>query len=224
MIFLNKGKNMIKKFSYATLMIYSTFAFADEQKIEIKNSVNIESLINEETKYVDVFNAITDDMMKNGFYFKVGGKKIDQDRDGYTFEVKDIELFMKRSAIKRNQQKAKVVKSTVLFRGASKKLGYQAIIGPDLNRPRVCFKMDLRDKEDNTLGSYALMPMRVISLDYFVPHKYWGYEPNKYILEELQSPEDVKIRLYNDKITVNVKLEHIALIQSIAFRQEVCKP
>lgn len=215
---------MIKNFSCAALMMCSTFAFANEQKIEIKNNLNVENLTSEETKYVDMLNSITDDMMKNGFYFKVGGKKIDQDREGYTFEVQDIELFMKRSAIKRNQQKAKVVKSTVLFRGATKKLGYQTIIGPDLNRPQVCFKMDLRDKEDNTLGSFALMPMRVINMDYFVPHKYWGYEPSKYILEEFQSTEDVKIQLYRDKIKLNVQLEHLALIHSIAFRQELCKP
>lgn len=215
---------MIKKFSYAALMMCSTFAFANEQKIEIKNNLNVENLTSEETKYVDIFEAITDDMMKDGFYFKVGGKKIDQDRDGYTFEVQDIELFMKRSAIKRNQQKAKVVKSTVLFRGATKKLGYRAIIGPDLQDPRVCFKMDIRDKEDNTLGSFALMPMRMITMDYFVPHKYWGYEPDKYTLEEFQSTEDVKIQLYRDKITLNVELEHLAMIHSIAFRQELCKP
>lgn len=215
---------MIQKFSYVALMMCSTFAFANEQKIVINNSLNIESLANEETKYVDMFNTITDDMMKNGFYFKVGGKKIDQDRDGYTFEVQDIQLFMKRSAIKRNQEKAKVVKSTVLFRGATKKLGYKTIIGPDLNNPKVCFKMDLRDKEDNTLGSFALMPMRVINMDYFVPHKYWGYEPSKYILEEFQSTKDVEILLYKDNIKLNVQLEHLALIHSISFKQEVCKP
>lgn len=215
---------MIKPLSLASLMTCSTLAFANEQKIEIKNSLNVESLISEESKYIDVFKAITDDMMKNGFYFKVGGKKIDQDRDGYTFEVQDIELFMKRSAIKHNQQRAKVVKSTVLYKGAVNKLNYKAVIGPDLNRPRVCFKMDLRDKEDNTLGSFGLMPMRVINMDYFVPHKYWGYEPSKHILEEFQSTEDVKIRLYRDKITLNVQLEHLALIHSVTFRQEICKP
>ena len=224
MIFLIKGKPMIKPLSIAALMVMSPYVFANEQKIEIKNSINVESLLSEEAKYVQVYEAITDDMMKNGFYFKVGGKEIGQDRDGYTFEVQDIELYMKRSAIKRNLQRTQVVKSKVLHKGALNKLKSKIIIGPDLNRPQVCFKMDLRDKEDNTLGSFSLMPMRVINTEYFVPYKYWDAPPNKHYLEQINSAEDVKIQLYRDKITLNVQLEHLALIHSIAFRQEACKP
>lgn len=215
---------MIKQLSCVALMSMSTLTLANEQKIDIKNDLNVESLLSEEAKYIELFEAITDDMMNNGFYFKVGGKKIDQDRDGYTFEVLDIELYMKRSAIKRNQQRAKVVKSSVLYRGATNKMAYNAMIGPVSNRPRICFKMDLRDKDNNTLTTTSLMPVRVINMDYFVPSKYWGYEPSKQILQEFQSTQDVKLQLYRDKLAFNVKLEHLALIHSIAFRQEVCKP
>ncbi len=206
------------------LILCSTQLFANEQIIEIKNNLDVDTLENEERKYAEIIDDITNDMKNNGFYFKIGGKKISPDDKSYSFEISDIDLYVKRSVFDRNRKKAQAIKSKSLFQSAINKNGYRYLIGTDLNQPKICFRMDIKNKNKETIDSHHIMPLENFPLFYFIQPKYWSFQPNQFLLDRIKGKDDIKIPLWTTKVSSKFELKQIGTIQAISFRQIFCKP